>query len=186
MESQSAVKESRAREFIGSLLALEREQNREALAHLRGNVRGTSSDRLRAAKYIAPYLGDRPAWEDRWFYTVGGLFAYHPSHVQNESGSGPSLGAALGYLRGESGSMDQRFLALVGTSAEALEKPLFQAISLLRANGIGLNYFQLLRDLTSWGHPENYVQKRWAHDYFRSRGVGNDYNNESETTSDEN
>jgi CRISPR type I-E-associated protein CasB/Cse2 len=167
MEETVSEKQPRPEAFIGSLLQFERDQNREALAHLRGYVRGTTGDHLRAAKYVAPFLGEKSFPSDRWFYTVGGLFAYHPMHAQNER-RGPTLGAALGRLRGESGSMDQRFLTLVGTSADALAKPLFQAISLLKANSIGLNYSRLLKDLSYWGHDDNDVQKTWARDYFRS------------------
>ena len=124
MEEAVSEKLPRPEKFVGSLLQLDRDQNREALAHLRGYVRGTTGDQLRAAKYVAPFLGETSYPSDRWFYTVGGLFAYHPAHTDQPV----SLGKALGRLRGESGSMDQRFLALLGTSEDALDKPLFQAV----------------------------------------------------------
>lgn len=167
MEAEVSGKEPRPTAFVGSLLHLAREQDREALAQLRGMVRGSTADVLRAARYVAPYLGDVSYPSDQWYYVVGGLFAYHPVHVAD----GPSLGGALGALRGERGSMDRRVLALLGTSEVALRKPLFQAVSLLGATGQGLDYFRLLRDLCAWGHPDSYVQKRWARDYFRHGAV---------------
>lgn len=181
METLTGAREPRPNDFVGMLIQLEKNQDREALAHLRGYVRGTTGDQLRAARYIAPFLGETPFPSDQWFYTVGGLFAYHPAHTD-----GPvSLGRALGRLRGESGSMDQRFLALIGASSDALDKPLFQAISLLRAHSIALNYFRLLKDLQNWGHDETYVQKNWARDYFRSAKDDSTETTESETSSDE-
>jgi CRISPR system Cascade subunit CasB len=182
METITAEKEPRPDAFVGMLIQLEKNQDREALAHLRGYVRGTTGDALRASKYVAPYLGEKNFPSDRWFYTVGGLFAYHPAHTDQHT----SLGAAFRRLRETSGSMDQRFLALVGTDSEALDKPLFQAVSLLRAHGVSLNYFRLLQDLLRWGHDENYVQKNWARDYFRSEKGTDKTTNESETSSDEN
>lgn len=163
MDDEVSTREVRPKAFVGSLLHLAQEQDREALAHLRGMVRGSTADMLRAARYVAPYLGDASYPSDRWYYVLGGLFAYHPMHVQD----GPSLGGALAKVRGDRGSMDRRMLALLGTAEDALQKPLFQAVSLLSAGGQGLDYFRLLRDLCAWGHPDSFVQKRWARDYFR-------------------
>jgi CRISPR system Cascade subunit CasB len=183
METPVVDRKQRPEAFIGMLLQLDKEQNREAIAHLRGYVRGTTDDAIRAAKYVAPFLGENAYPSDHWFYVVGGLFAFHPAHTEERV----SLGKALGRLRGESGSMDQRVLALLATSADALDKPLFQSISLLRANGIPLNFFRLLNDLGRWGSDNNQVQKNWARDYFRSVNSDNDSNTtESETNSDEN
>lgn len=164
MEAEVPTKDPRPTAFVGSLLHLVREQDREALAHLRGMVRGSTADLLRAARYVAPYLGDREYPSDRWYYVVGGLFAYHPMHASD----GPSLGGALAKIRGDRGSMDRRVLALLGTDETSLQKPLFQAVSLLSAAGQGLDYFRLLKDVCAWGHPDSYVQKRWARDYFRT------------------
>lgn len=175
MDADVPTTDSRPDAFIGSLLHMAQEQDREALAHLRGMVRGSSADMLRAARYVAPYLGDRSYPSDHWYYVTGGLFAYHPTHVPH----GPSLGGALAKVKGERGSMDRRILALLGTTEAALQKPLFQAISLLSAGGQGLDYFRLLRDLCNWGHPEQFVQKGWARDYFRN-SFKSDPNTESE------
>lgn len=163
MEAEVSMKQQRPHAFVGSLLHLAQEQDREALAHLRGMVRGSTADMLRAARYVAPYLGDVSFPSDQWYYVVGGLFAYHPMHVPN----GPTLGGALARVRGDRGGMDGRVLALLGTDESSLQKPLFQAVSLLSAGNQGLDYFRLLDDLCAWGHPDSYVQKRWARDYFR-------------------
>jgi CRISPR system Cascade subunit CasB len=161
--------------FIAYLMKLLSENDptrtdRQALAELRGVLRGTTADYLRAARHVAPFLGDEPGDNDRWFYEVGALLALHPKHTRptGKQKYGPSLGAALGELRGDSGSMDSRVLALLGTPADALRKPLRQMISLLEQGRVGLDYARLLNDLSHWNHPDDWVQKKWARDYFRS------------------
>jgi CRISPR system Cascade subunit CasB len=174
-DSTLPPKTARPGAFIAHLLTILSEEDakqtdRQALAELRGVLRGTTGDYLRAARHVAPFLGDENHPNDRWFYLVGGLLALHPRHVRptETDRSGPSLGAAMGKLRGDSGSMDNRVLALLNTPADSLAKPLRQIISLLAQGGIGLDYARLLRDLSAWEHPDNWVQQQWARDYFRS------------------
>lgn len=177
--------------FIAYLMRVLSEDNaaqvdRQALAELRGVLRGTPADYLRGARHVAPYLGDEPHPNDRWFYLVGGLLALHPRHVRatGDDKYGPSLGKAMGGLRGESGSMDNRVLALLNTPADSLAKPLRQIVSLLAQGGIGLDYARLLRDLSAWDHEDRWVQKQWARDYFRS-GAATDTTPANDTSNDD-
>jgi CRISPR system Cascade subunit CasB len=41
-----------------------------------------------------------------------------------------------------------------------------QAVHLLQANRIRVNWLQLLEDLLYWTHPNRFVQRRWAQSYF--------------------
>ena len=41
-------------------------------------------------------------------------------------------------------------------------------VSLLETKGVGLDYRLLLRDLCHWEADDNWVQKSWARDYFRT------------------
>jgi CRISPR system Cascade subunit CasB len=176
-------KQHRPAAFIQQILVFIKNKDLGKLAELRGVVRGTNADYLRATKHVAPYLGDTSnKHKDDCFYVVGGLFAYHPDHNQEEH---YTLGKAFGKLRGESGSMDQRFMALLATSSDALAKPLFQTISLLKTKGISVNYLRLLDDLCHWHHDENRIQKRWARDYFRSSNNTNDTSDDSDNTENE-
>ena len=101
MEQEPSMAVPRPAAFVGSLIQLDQNQDREALANLRGYIRGSTGDQLRAAKYVAPYLGERSFPSDRWFYVVGGLFAYHPLHIDK----GPSLGGAMGLVDARAGSV---------------------------------------------------------------------------------
>jgi CRISPR system Cascade subunit CasB len=177
IETGPAGKTPRPSAFIGYLLGKAQQDSpkdadRQALAELRGILRGSPGDYLRAARHVAPFLGDRASNDDRWFYLVGGLLALHPRHIRPNTGErvGPSLGVALGKLRTEAsgGSADSRFLALLNTPAPALGKALRQSVALLAQAGVGLDYTRLLYDLTRWEDPERRVQKQWARDYFRA------------------
>jgi CRISPR type I-E-associated protein CasB/Cse2 len=153
--------------FIGTLLQKiapsdPKKVDRQMAAELRGILRGTPSDYYRAARYITCFLGDKEQVEDQWFYLVAGLLASHPKHERDIS-----LGKALSKLRGESGSLDNRFLSLLNTPSESLSGPLRQVISLLERSGYSLDYARLLRDLSYWDSDDNWVQKSLARDYFR-------------------
>lgn len=171
-----SAKHPRPAAFIGYLLGKAQQDSpkdadRQALAELRGILRGAPGDYLRAARHVAPFLGDRVSSDDRWFYLVGGLLALHPRHIRPNAGErvGPSLGVALGKLRSDKGgSADSRFLALLNTPAPSLGKALRQSVALLAQAGVGLDYTRLLYDLTRWEDPERRVQKQWARDYFRA------------------
>lgn len=105
-------------------------------------------------------------------YLVAGLFAMHRQHAD-----GVSLGKAFGILAGkrQSGSIEQRFLNLLAADEDLLPDRLRRTLSLLKAEGVGLDYSRLLQDLTYWNTPDRTVQQRWARDFYRS-------SQESETT----
>jgi CRISPR system Cascade subunit CasB len=179
-------KKQRRSAFVRELKRLASTDNlqrtdRQALAELRGCLRGTPADHLRASRYVAPHLGERASSDDTFFYLLAGLFAFHPDDKK-----GVSFGQAFGALRETSGSMDARFLALLNTRTDALPATLRRVHALLKSKGIGLDYLRLLEDLCLWSHPESYVQKQWARDYFRSGAVADvpaatdDVTNESE------
>lgn len=51
---------------------------------------------------------------------------------------------------------------------EELAFRLRQITKLLESQKRGLDWRQLLKDLTNWYHPERFVQKRWANAFFRT------------------
>jgi CRISPR system Cascade subunit CasB len=83
-------------------------------------------------------------------YAVAGLFARHPS--QRAASLATSLGELM-HHRDNSPSIEQRFIALLGADAEGVLDHLRQAISLLAADGLGLDYARLLLDLQVWLSP---------------------------------
>jgi len=159
--------EERINRFVGHLrhLAEGDGENRGALADLRSGLGRAPAESPRLLKHVVPFLGERAHSADRWFYLVGALFGWHPRHEQ-----GRSLAEGLGGLRQKgaiSDSAGARFVALIASHPDDLPGRLREAIGLLRSNDIGLDWFQLLHDLTQWTHPDGYIQLKWARKFYR-------------------
>lgn len=151
--------------FITHLERLRDEENRGALADLRkglGEEPGTVSSMYR---HVIPWI---PAtrFVENTAYTVASLFALHP-----DKGGNRSLGGALSLIKTPDGrellpSIERRFTALLNIDEEDLPVHLRQAVSLCKSNEIALNWRRFIRDVQAWGHPERYVQRNWARDYW--------------------
>ncbi len=141
---------------------------RQHLAELRKSLSFDLGTHVPAFPYVEPFvatLDERTGyWRRAMFYLVAGLYASHP-----ESASQGGFGKAMAVLshRRESGSLEKRFLALLAAEeAGQLVYHLRQLVSLLKAEGVGLNYATLLRDLFGWQHQDRYIQRRWAGQYY--------------------
>lgn len=160
-----------------SALADKASAARTALAELRRGLRDDPRDRLAVGKYVVPFLPaaepctDRERWQEKCCYLVAALLASHPPVPPRYQ---VSLGAALGEIQEKSGSMEGRFLQLLAVRPDRLDNPdrlrvpLRQAVSLLAANGIQLDWHKLLTDLWQWNHDEKRVQQRWARDFYKA------------------
>ncbi|WP_140724745.1 MULTISPECIES: type I-E CRISPR-associated protein Cse2/CasB [Gammaproteobacteria] len=158
-----------AERFIEHLSAL-RERDTGAMAALRHSLTFDPGAYPRAFPYVERFVGaDRPA-TDAWrvaLYAVAGLFARYPEQQDR------SFAAAFGRLlrERESQSIEQRFIALLEADADNILDYLRQAISLLAAEGIGLDYARLLDDLAVWMNPNvdhDRLRQRWARDFYRA------------------
>jgi len=156
---------SRNEAFIHYLESLASGQNRGALAALRrglGQPPGTAAEMY---PYVIPWLGDEPpAWRERAYYLTAALFAFHPSSTREGN-----LGNAFAHCRdpqGNNDALERRFTNLLSAHPDDLAMYLQQAISFLKSKEIPVNWQQLLDDLQSWGHPERYVQRRWAQAFW--------------------
>jgi len=150
---------------------------RTALAELRRGLRDDPRDRLAVGKYVVPFLPaaeprtDRERWQEKCCYLVAALLASHPPVPPRYR---VSLGAALGEIQEKSGSIEGRFLQLLAVRPDRLDNPdrlrvpLRQAVSLLAANNVQLDWQRLLTDLWQWNHDEKRVQQRWARDFYKA------------------
>lgn len=143
---------------------------RARLARLRRTVGRRGVDPL-AFREVGEYLGDVADDERETYLLVAALFALHAakSDAPWRISKTASLGASCGRLKGGSGSMDQRFAALLDARREDLPYRLRQAVALLAAQDVGVRYDQLLEDLLKWDDPGREVQRRWAADYWTPR-----------------
>ena len=139
--------------------------DRAALAALRrglGRPPGTVPDMYR---YVVPWLADdAPPWREDAYYLIAALFAYHPK----DGGLG-NMGDHFAQARdpqGDSTAIERRFTALLAAHPDDLDFYLRQAVSFLKSEEVPVHWHQLLADVMAWGHPERYVQQRWARAFW--------------------
>lgn len=106
--------------------------------------------------------GGVPVQQEERYFLVATLF---PAATTANTGS---LGAALAVARNDQNNrgLDRRIEVLLDADESQLPFRLRQAIHFLHSNGVGVAWPRLLQDLLYWDHPERFVQKTWARDYF--------------------
>ena len=162
--------QSRGRQcaFVAYLEGLRDRGDRGALAALRrglGQAPGTVPDMY---KYVAPWIWETtPAWVEDTHYTIAPLFAFHP-----QAGGRGNMGAHFACLRDAQGSnvaLERRFNNLLRAQPDNLADPLRYAVGHLKSKNIPINWTQLFFDILGWGHPDRYVQTRWARAFWGRR-----------------
>lgn len=135
--------------------------SRAALAELRHAL--PERERLRAAPYVAPFLGANDARDEHWFYLVAALFATHRLHAP-----GRSLGHAFRALKDKSDGMETRFLHLLSADERRLPDLLRHAVSLLAAQSppVPLDWYKLLEHVLGWNAPDKPRQHQLARDFY--------------------
>lgn len=146
-------------------------EDRAMLAALRrglGQPPGTVPD---AYRYVVPWLADdTPPWREAAYYLIAALFAYHPA-----PGGVGNMGNHFARTRTpgwDDTAIERRFTALLAAHPDDLDLYLRQAISFLRSKEVPVNWHQLLTDVLDWGHPDRYVQRRWARAFWNRSAQG--------------
>ena len=149
------------------------ERDRGALAHLRRSLGFPPGAYPPAFPSVERFVGHDQRADDprrKALYLTAGLFAAHPAHR-----AGTSFARALGRIGHDrqSPSIEQRFIALLGTEPDELSYHLRQGISLLAADDAPCDYARLLDDLSQWLNPfanehRDQIRQRWARDFYRS------------------
>lgn len=137
---------------------------RRSLARLRRAFAGRQQE---AEAYDIVFPHDPPVDEQELWLLIAGLFALHP-HPNNARGR--SLGGAMRLLVADRPSAARRFTQLLSVDPAAMPHYLRQAIQLLRADGISVDYQLLLTDLIkmrSSREEAHQVRLRWAREYHR-------------------
>lgn len=148
------------------------QNNRGALAALRRSTGFAPGTYPPAFPYVERFVPAESHAEDSYrqsLYVTAALFSRHPQHAE-----GQSLATALGKLMQvrNSGSIEQRFVALLAADAEDLPQYLRQIVSLLAADGYGVDYISLQQDLARYLNPYQFeardkIRQRWARDFYR-------------------
>ena len=129
-----------------------------------------------AYPFVEPFAAkeaDRP-WLRSALYLTAGLYARHPEH---RAGRSVASGMAQSMFQRGSQSIERRFIGLLDSDSEGAGQHLRQAVSVLAADGIAIDYAELLDDLGVWLAPrameqKDRVKQRWARDFYRSDSTG--------------
>lgn len=153
--------------FVQHLISLSPEKNRQELAVLRRGLGQPPGQDVHMYPYVVRYLPNfaRGTSAEAIYYLIASLFAYHPLHQESPANFGNHMAAALSKTK-DTAAGERRFTILLNAHIEDLPDYLRQAISILKAKDIPINWFQLLQDLKNWDHPDRFVQRQWANAFW--------------------
>jgi len=167
--------DDRQKKFVGYLLSLaaEGQEDLGALADLRSGLGKAPGEMVRVHRHVVPFLPEHERF-DRLYYLIATLFGLYPMHSWSEesqsNGRGRrekwTIGRAFGVIKNKSDSIGARFIALLNAHVEDLGDHLRHVISLLKANDIPIDWFQLFDDVLKWDEPEKPVQLKWARHFY--------------------
>jgi len=148
--------------LIDHLERLRDRQDRAALSALRRGLSGDPAGQSRMHPHVVPFLPKN--WQRQEdYYLVASLFALHPT-----PGGQGTLGSVLAQVQraSGSGSTENRVVALLESHREDVPQHLRHAVDLARSKGVAIDWRRLLKDLAGWDHPDQYVQRAWARDFW--------------------
>lgn len=154
--------------LISNLERLVNKRELGALANLRKGLTGRPGDSVATYRHVLPYLPDQKEWTQETGLTIAPLFALWHQGKQNTKSGGLSLGEAMCKIKSKSGSIEQRFNSLLSCHPDDLHTHLRSNITLLKSNDINIDWRRLAWEIGYWSHPEKFVQKRWASDFWKS------------------
>lgn len=147
--------------------------DRAALAALRRGLGKTPGEAAEMFPYVIPWCGeDMSEYRQNDFFLVAALFALHQGttapYPTITDARRNSLGGSFRLLKTktERGSIEKRFVALLNASRDELDEHLRYAVSLLKAHNVGIDWAQLLHDLSDWNRSSRLVQRRWAYGFW--------------------
>jgi len=138
-------------------------ENRGALAALRRGLGQPPGTVASMYPYVARWIGeDTPTWQEEAYYLIAALCALHP-----QPGGVGNMGDHFRRAAHERRqAFERRFEALLATHPDDLPDMLRQSVSLVKSQEVPINWDQLLGDVLHWGHPDRYVQRRWASSFW--------------------
>jgi CRISPR system Cascade subunit CasB len=150
-------------------------RGRAALAALRRGLGKPAGAAAEMYPYVVPYLPATlsPRQEEAYFL-IASLFALHPTQWHGDLPPWQTnLGASFHWLHNkrQNPSTEKRFAALLDAPGETLAYHLRQAVSLLKAEEIPVNYVSLLHDILFWDQESRGVQRQWARAFWQPQST---------------
>ena len=107
-------------------------------------------------------------WAEKWYFLVATLYPLEKGRERATGNLPGNLALSLRQVRTEKNGagLDRRVERLLDADEQQLPFQLRQTIHFLTSNRGRVNWGQLLQDLLNWSHPDRFVQKKWARDYF--------------------
>lgn len=172
---------TKSEELVARLDALVRRGERARLAALRRLLAPPARwgpDEYAAGIPLLP-AGLWPSEMERWLLVAGLYALWHQGQGVPSTSRGANFGESMRVLAKEtahgvelSDAVERRFSVLLASEDERLAHYLRQSVGQLASAGVEVDFGRLLDDLRHWGHPERYVQRRWAVSFWAPRQDG--------------
>lgn len=162
--------QTRTHPLIGHLTRLVAEDDRAALAALRRGLGRPPGEAPELYPHVAKYFPQETSsrnYENAMF-TVAALFGMFPNHRAGAGTPFKVLRQTLGERADTRDSTERRVLSVLNADTEALPTHLRHLFALIRSHGPErhLDFGLLLRHINQWDHPDRWVQRRWAQDWW--------------------
>ena len=120
-------------------------------------------------------------YQENTYFLVATLFALEKKLKKNQEGDEEKMskrpdnfGKSLGKIRWRANAkkensakgLDTRFERLLDADEQQLPYYMRREILFLFNNGGSVDWVMLLKDLLNWHHPNRYIRRKWARDYF--------------------
>lgn len=160
-------------QFIDRLEGLVEQRRLGDLAILRRNAGRSVGESRGAIALFYRLLPARLGSREEIYFLVATLFPWNIRQAAEGN-----FGTSMAQLRQktDSESIDRRMTILLDADYDTLDERsmrpgelgfrLRQAVKLLASHEIRVNWRRLLVDLLNWSHPDRWVQKTWAREYF--------------------
>jgi len=141
--------------------------DRAALADLRRGLGKEPGTALEMFPYIARFLNDSRRTNENAIFLLASLFGLYPkvSWRSDEKGR-RNLGSSMSFLKGESASIEHRFVALLNSDEEDLSNHLRQIVGLLKSKEVPIDWNEMLRGIKQWNRSDRKIQREWAKGFW--------------------
>jgi CRISPR type I-E-associated protein CasB/Cse2 len=149
---------------------LEHREDRALMAQLRRGLAQPFSPEV--SRVVQPFLHENsPDYLEQAYFTVAPLFGLHHDEISYEGNMGSHFRQLCPPNEEIPRSVERRFMQLLACDANDLDDLLRQAVTLLKAKDVGVNWQQLLWDVRRWRWDDDrrdQVRKAWSKAFWRA------------------
>jgi CRISPR system Cascade subunit CasB len=158
-------------ELVSALIELVEKNDRAALATLRRGLGKEPAHVVEMYPLVDRYVPKGCSqWDEATYYIVASLFALHQEHwqINDQSQQQTNFGASFRRLdtMAPGTSIERRFVALLNADRDELQTHLHQAVGLMKAYEVPIDWVRLLWDIQRWGGDDRIVQRAWARAFW--------------------